>query len=82
MLYKHKKIFEEDIRQEPDLKREELKEILKPERILINGQRISITVMDKSVLMIFADQPILDTSLPHVNIFTSNAILFIAKAIC
>ena len=76
------KIFEGDIRQEPDLKHEELKEILKPERIMINGQRITITVMDKSVSMIFADQPILDTSLPHVNIFISNAVLFIAKAIC
>ncbi|KAK9309928.1 hypothetical protein QLX08_000565 [Tetragonisca angustula] len=64
------KIFEGDIRQEPDLKHEELKEILKPERIMINGQRITITVMGKSVSMIFADQPILDTSLPHIPIYT------------
>lgn len=82
MLYKHKKIFEGDIKQEPDLKRGELRAILKPERTMINGQRLTITVMDKSVLMIFADQPILDTSLPHVNIFISSVILFIAKAIC
>lgn len=69
---------------ESDFKSDELKalkEISTPEHTMIDGRRLTIAVMDKSVLMIFADYSILDTSLPYVNIFAFNAILFITTAI-
>lgn len=69
---------------ESDFKSDELKalkEMSRPEHTMIDGRRLTIAVMDKSVLMIFADYPILDTSLPYVNTFTFNAVLFITTAI-
>ena len=47
-----------------------LKEISRPEHTMIDGRRLTIAVMDKSVLMIFADYPVLDTSLPYIPIYT------------
>nr|XP_033196517.1 WD repeat-containing protein on Y chromosome-like isoform X2 [Bombus vancouverensis nearcticus] len=79
------KILEGGVRQvESDFKSDELKalkEMSRPEHTMIDGRRLTIAVMDKSVLMIFADYPILDTSLPYVNTFTFNAVLFITTAI-
>lgn len=48
---------------------------------MINGQRLTISMMDRATLMLLIDYPILDTSLPYVNIFIFNIILSITKII-
>lgn len=48
---------------------------------MINGQRLTISMMDKATLMLLIDYPILDTSLPYVNIFIFNIISSITNII-
>ncbi|XP_026666531.1 WD repeat-containing protein on Y chromosome [Ceratina calcarata] len=45
---------------------------VKPEEkpTIVDGRRLTVSVMDRSVLMIFRDYPILDTSLPYIPIYT------------
>ncbi|XP_076665272.1 WD repeat-containing protein WDY isoform X2 [Andrena cerasifolii] len=42
----------------------------KAQRPVVDGKRLTISVMDKSVLLIFTDRPILDSSLPYIPIYT------------
>lgn len=57
------------------------KTAFKTDYIMINGQRLTISMMDRATLMLLIDYPILDTSLPYVNIFIFNIILSITKII-
>nr|XP_012140683.1 PREDICTED: WD repeat-containing protein on Y chromosome-like [Megachile rotundata] len=47
-----------------------LKDIPEKKQPMLDGTRLTISVMDRSVLMIFADYPVLDTSLPYIPIYT------------
>ncbi|XP_015436788.1 PREDICTED: uncharacterized protein LOC107192106 [Dufourea novaeangliae] len=38
--------------------------------IMIDGRRLTISAMDKSIRMLFLDYPILDTSLSYIPIYT------------
>lgn len=72
LIHNYEKVLEGGIMNtEPDHTLDILKADLE-ERPKINGRRLTISVMDSSVLMIFSDRPTLDNSLPYVNIFNSN----------
>ncbi|XP_061932668.1 WD repeat-containing protein on Y chromosome isoform X1 [Apis cerana] len=46
------------------------KTAFKTDYIMINGERLTISMMDKATLMLLIDYPILDTSLPYIPIYT------------
>ncbi|XP_043800369.1 WD repeat-containing protein on Y chromosome isoform X5 [Apis laboriosa] len=46
------------------------KTAFKTDYIMINGQRLTISMMDRATLMLLIDYPILDTSLPYIPIYT------------
>lgn len=71
-LCEYKKVLNGGIRKDYDVKADPLENInpIIPEQqqhASIDGRKLTIAVLDRSVLMIFRDFPILDTSLPYVN---------------
>ncbi|XP_076227529.1 WD repeat-containing protein WDY [Nomia melanderi] len=69
------KLLEGGIRQAITKPKEEVSDFVKSvigERkdTMIDGRRLTISTMDKSVMMIFLDYPILDTSMSYIPIYT------------
>ncbi|XP_017758918.1 PREDICTED: WD repeat-containing protein on Y chromosome [Eufriesea mexicana] len=68
------KVFKGGIKQvESDFESDTLKILKKisvPEHTMIDGRRLTIAVMDRSVLMLLSDYPVLDNSLPYIPIYT------------
>lgn len=70
-MYKYEKVLGgggEKISEYKDDTLHSLKHIPERKQTAIDGRRLTISVMDRSALMIFMDYPVLDTSLPYVNI--------------
>lgn len=50
-----------------------------PERdhLTIDRKRLTTVVLDRSLFMLFVNHPVLDSSLPHVNMLVFNTVLLI-----